>query len=79
MQGEFALRGEVLDLRMGGDDFAYRILFDFYAIESIKRFDPLDQSGQEKVPQLFIRPLKEVVWNDQRKETLSRNLEQFEK
>jgi transcription-repair coupling factor (superfamily II helicase) len=78
MQGEFALRGEVLDLRMGGDDEAYRILFDFFTVESIKRFDPLDQSGLEKVPELLIRPLKEVIWTDDRIETLSRNLAVFE-
>ena len=78
MQGEFALRGEVLDLRMGGDDDAYRILFDFNRVESIKRFDPLDQSGLEKVPELRIRPLKEVIWSDDRIEILKRNLASFE-
>ncbi|MDR2536174.1 MAG: transcription-repair coupling factor, partial [Treponema sp.] len=78
MQGEFALRGEVLDLRMGGDDEAYRILFDFDTVDSIKRFDPLDQSGLEKVPELLIRPLKEVIWSDERIEGLSRNLADFE-
>ncbi|MDR0376244.1 MAG: transcription-repair coupling factor [Spirochaetaceae bacterium] len=78
VHGEFALRGEVLDLFMGGDDAAYRILFDFDRIESIKRFDPLDQSGLDTVEELTIRPLKEVVWTDERILALSRNLEAAE-
>ncbi|AEF86715.1 transcription-repair coupling factor [Treponema primitia ZAS-2] len=82
VHGEFALRGEVLDILMGGDDSAYRVLFDFDQVESIKRFDPVDQSSlgpgdREKVGELVIRPLKEVVWSDERIETLSRNLASF--
>jgi transcription-repair coupling factor (superfamily II helicase) len=75
VHGEFALRGEVLDILMGGDEEAYRILFDFDKVESIKRFNPVDQGGQEKVNELIIRPLKEVIWTDERIETLSKNLE----
>jgi transcription-repair coupling factor (superfamily II helicase) len=77
-QGEFALRGEVLDLLMAGDDKAYRILFDFDTIESIKLFDPVDQSGLNRVKECFVRPLKEVVWSDDRIDVLSKNLSQFE-
>ncbi|WP_010258193.1 transcription-repair coupling factor [Treponema primitia] len=83
VHGEFALRGEVLDILMGGDDSAYRVLFDFDQVESIKRFDPVDQSSlgpgdREKVSELVIRPLKEVVWTDERIEVLSRNLATME-
>ncbi|MDR2096468.1 MAG: transcription-repair coupling factor [Treponema sp.] len=78
VHGEFALRGEVLDILMGGDDKAYRILFDFDKVESIKRFDPIDQSGQEKVSEILIRPGKEVIWTDERIDALSENLAAFE-
>ncbi|MDR3302797.1 MAG: transcription-repair coupling factor, partial [Treponema sp.] len=78
MHGEFTLRGEVLDVFMGGDKRAYRVLFDFDRVESIKRFDPQDQSGQEKVSELVIRPLKEVFWSDDRIETLSVNLASYD-
>ncbi|MDR2740212.1 MAG: transcription-repair coupling factor [Treponema sp.] len=84
VHGEFALRGEVLDILMGGDDQAYRVLFDFDTVESIKRFDPIDQSSvgqggsgsgaQDRVTRLVIRPLKELVWTNERIEILSRNL-----
>jgi transcription-repair coupling factor (superfamily II helicase) len=84
VHGEFALRGEVLDILMGGDEEAYRVLFDFDRVESIKRFNPIDQSsspagqsGAGKPACLRIRPLKEVIWTDDRIEALQANLEAF--
>ncbi|MDR2478915.1 MAG: transcription-repair coupling factor [Treponema sp.] len=79
VHGEFALRGEVLDIFMGGEDEAYRILFDFDTVESIKRFDPVGQGsigGQagEKLTTLLIHPLREVVWTDERIEALETKL-----
>ncbi|MDR3139899.1 MAG: transcription-repair coupling factor [Treponema sp.] len=78
IHGEFALRGEVLDIFMGGDEEAYRILFDFDRIESIKPFDPLDQSSRGKTEELIIRPLKEVVWTEERVAALEARLSGFE-
>jgi transcription-repair coupling factor (superfamily II helicase) len=78
IHGEFALKGEVLDLFMGGDDEAYRVLFDFDTVESIKPFDPLDQSGRERVEELIVRPIKELIWTDDRIDILGRNLAEFE-
>ena len=78
VHGEFALRGEVLDIFMGGDDNAYRILFDFDTIESIKQFDPVIQNtGGSKLERIVIRPMKEVVWTDENIETLEKNLSVF--
>ena len=75
VHGEFALRGEVLDIFMGGDEDAYRVLFDFDTIESIKQFDPAMQgTGSQKFPQLVIRPTRELVWTDDRIEVLEKNL-----
>ena len=68
VKGEFALRGEVLDIFMPGDKCAYRVLFDFDIIEQIKAFDPETQgtSSKETCPDsLVIYPMKEVVWNDE--------------
>ena len=78
VHGEFALRGEVLDIFMGGDDYAYRALFDFDTVESIKQFDPVDQgTANVKLRELTIRPMREVVWSDERIETLEKNLASF--
>jgi len=75
VHGEFALRGEVLDIFMGGDEHAQRVLFDFDKVENIKHFDPvLQTTGSEKIKELVIRPMKEVVWTDDRIETLEKNL-----
>ncbi|MDR1024184.1 MAG: hypothetical protein LBL56_00535, partial [Treponema sp.] len=80
LHGEFALRGEVLDILMGADDEAYRILLDFDRVERIRRFDPVDQSSsgpqaREQLPGFYIRPMRELVWTDERIETLAHNLE----
>ncbi|MDR2445758.1 MAG: transcription-repair coupling factor [Treponema sp.] len=76
--GEFTLRGEVLDVFMPGDDDAYRVLFDFDVIESIKKFNPEDQSGGEKAAALRLRPFKELIWTDDRIDALSDNLTLFD-
>lgn len=65
LPGEYAVRGEVLDVYVPGDDIAVRIHFDFDRIERIVRFDPATQSGKEKAEQICIRPLKEVVWDSE--------------
>jgi len=80
--GEYALRGEVIDIFMGGDDLAYRILFDFDKVESIKKFDPVNQTTEqnaqtEKPREMKIRPMREVVWTDDRIEILEKNLASF--
>jgi transcription-repair coupling factor (superfamily II helicase) len=82
VQGEFALRGEVLDIFMGtdysvmGTDMAYRVLFDFDRVESIKQFDPVIQgTSKEKLSLLVICPMKEVIWTDDRIESLEKNLD----
>jgi transcription-repair coupling factor (superfamily II helicase) len=75
VRGEFALRGEVLDILMGGDDRAYRVLLDFDKVEAIRRFDPQDQSGGGERPGGFvIRPMRELVWTDDRIEALGDTL-----
>jgi transcription-repair coupling factor (superfamily II helicase) len=76
LHGEFALRGEVLDIFPGGEDEAYRILFDYDKVESIRTFDPSDQGfTRAKLPSFVIRPLKEVVWTEETILTLAENLE----
>jgi len=78
VHGEFALRGEVLDIFMGGDEQAYRILFDFDKVEMIKQFDPVMQGARDvKLKELILRPMKEVIWTDDRIDALEKNLASF--
>lgn len=63
LPGEFAQRGEVLDLFMPSDPQAIRIQFSYDVIEKITRFDAGSQSGHERVESCVLRPLKEIVWD----------------
>ncbi|MDR3324511.1 MAG: transcription-repair coupling factor [Spirochaetaceae bacterium] len=79
MGGEFVLRGEVIDLFLGAEERAYRIMLDFDKIESIKSFDPETQStGSIPVNEIIIRPMKELVWTDDRIDVLGENLARME-
>jgi transcription-repair coupling factor (superfamily II helicase) len=71
--GEFASRGEVLDV-MQADEDPVRILFDYDTVESIKYFDAelgtttiamsAEAGGAPNLREVTIRPQKEVVWGD---------------
>lgn len=71
MKGEFALRGEVIDVFMPGENQPYRIVFEFDEIEYIKTFDVESQSTKESLESILIYPMKEVLWTEE----LSKNLE----
>ena len=79
--GEFALRGEVLDIFLPGYDQAVRIVFEFDEVEEIKFFSPVTQASGEKIPRISLYPSKEVVWDDERIGVLEKSLssEDFEK
>ena len=78
LPGEFALRGEVLDLYMPGDEEAWRLVFEFDSVEEIRRFDPGDQSSRiSREERLSVRPVKEVIWDDERRSVLYRRLSQL--
>ncbi len=72
--GEFALRGEVLDIFLPGYEEAVRIVFEFDEVEEIKYFNPVSQGSGEKIPRISLYPSKEVVWDDQRIEALEAHL-----
>ena len=78
VRGEFALRGEVLDIcaaaNKGSQHTAYRIQFDFTAIEKIKSFDMHTQASVEEFDSLTLYPMKEVIWDDERIATLEKNV-----
>lgn len=77
LPGEFAVRGEVLDIYMPGYEYAVRIHFDYDRIERIIRFDPETQTGREKLTQIHVRPLKELVWDKTRIYQLQNNATDF--
>jgi len=76
--GEFALRGEVLDLFPAGGDEALRIIFDFDEIEDIRRFDPMNQESEGHNGPIEILPVKELIWDDDRIAHLERRMSELE-
>ena len=66
IHGEFALRGEVLDIYISGEENPVRIVFEFDEVEEIRTFDPLTQKSIEKIKTVSILPVKEFIWTDER-------------
>lgn len=72
--GEFALRGEVLDVAPLGESEAIRIVFAWDEVEEIKRFDPMTQVSSGSVDSVTLHPLREVVWEPERVSDLQSRL-----
>ncbi|MBN2651413.1 MAG: transcription-repair coupling factor, partial [Spirochaetales bacterium] len=65
VEGEFAVRGEVLDIFLVGADKACRVFFAWDEIEKIRYFDAVSQVSESDVDSVDIYPVKEDLWNDQ--------------
>ncbi len=65
--GEFAIRGEILDIGMYSG--TWRIVVDFGTIETITCIaTDYHAEGEEKTfeaPRLFIHPYSEIIWNEE--------------
>jgi len=70
--GEFALRGEVLDVYPAGEEEAIRIVFGFDTVEDIRHFDPISQSSTGSLEEVHLIPVRELLWTDARIEGLER-------
>ncbi|MBI9100908.1 MAG: transcription-repair coupling factor [Spirochaetales bacterium] len=66
VEGEFALRGEVLDIFMPGIDQAVRIVFEFDEVEEIKLFSTDNQSSSVKLASIDLYPMREIIWDEER-------------
>ena len=78
VRGEFSLRGEVLDIFLPLDDNPVRITFDFDEIESFKEFEIDSQTTLNVKDDVFIYPLKEVIWNEELISTLENKLKEYQ-
>jgi transcription-repair coupling factor (superfamily II helicase) len=74
--GEFALRGEVLDLGLpGSEGEALRVVFEFDEIEEIRTFDPVSQSSIETLSEVHVFPASEFIWTAEGVERVGEFLE----
>ena len=74
VHGEFALRGEVLDIYPPGMSEAVRFVFDFDEIEDIRLFNPLSQVSSSKLERFTLFPQGEIVWTDKTVDSLKEYL-----
>ena len=70
VHGEFALRGEVLDVFLPGWDEAIRIVLDFDEISEIRLFDPATQASLKRRDRVELHPMREVLWDETERENL---------
>jgi len=63
IQGEYSLKGEVLDIYLPGNDFAVRIVFEWDEIEAIRTFDPVNQNSISEMQQVTVYPAGEIIWD----------------
>jgi transcription-repair coupling factor (superfamily II helicase) len=76
--GEFAVRGGILDLFPSGAAAPLRLDFFGDAIEGIRSFDPLSQRSTGTVDRVALKPVNEVLLDDQAIQRFrSRYREQF--
>ena len=61
VQGEVAVRGEVVDLWPHGEDQAVRVALDYDRVSEIKRFDPLTQRSTGETAAITIAPPRETA------------------
>ncbi|MFP4375996.1 MAG: transcription-repair coupling factor [Spirochaetales bacterium] len=65
VRGEYAVRGEVVDLFQPGDEYGTRIEFAFDEIEEIRQFEAETQSSVGKIKRFLLHPEREIVWDDE--------------
>ncbi|HTO23454.1 MAG TPA: hypothetical protein VMQ10_13355, partial [Spirochaetia bacterium] len=75
VHGEFAVRGEVLDVYVPGQRQAARILLDFDEVTSIRAFDPVDQGSTGELASLRITPCREVTISEVLRAPISESLQ----
>jgi len=70
VHGEFAVRGEVIDVYVPGQEKAHRIMLDFDEVTAIRTFDPLDQGSTGAEDSVEIAPCREVCLDEEMGEVL---------
>ena len=78
LPGEFALRGEVLDIVFPGGG-GIRVIFDFDKIEKIKTFMPDTQATDREIQNALVFPMKEFSFGKEEVEFLEKKLDEYKK
>ena len=76
-QGEFSLRGDILDIYEMNSEVPYRIEFFGDEIDGIRTFDIEKQTSLQKVDSVIIYPASEVVLTDKDFLRAEKNIQEF--
>jgi transcription-repair coupling factor (superfamily II helicase) len=63
-QGEYAVRGSIVDLFPAGEELGYRLDFFGDEIESLRRFNPADQRSEGSAAELLLLPAAETLLDE---------------
>jgi transcription-repair coupling factor (superfamily II helicase) len=76
--GEYAVRGSLIDLFPAGEEMALRLDFFGDEIDSLRRFDPVDQRSTDKAKSFTLMPASEALLDEETiKRFRSRYREEF--
>lgn len=75
--GEFAVRGDIIDIFPIGSETPYRLDIGFDEIEKIKLFKPDTQTSFGQTDQIHILPMNELFFNDTEREAAVEKVEAF--
>ncbi len=73
-EGEFSIRGNVIDVYPPGTPRPYRMLFAGDEIESIREFDPVSQRSGRELDECTLHPARELILTADARERALRNL-----
>ena len=74
-QGEYSLRGDILDIFERSAQYPYRIEFFGYEIDGIRIFNPENQLSLENVEQILIEPVTDLLLTEEDYARGQKNLE----
>ncbi len=74
VRGEYALRGEVVDVFPAGAEEPIRIVIDFDEISELKSFHPGSQASSGALDHAIITPMRELTWDEERLSVLERQM-----
>ena len=63
-KGEFAIRGDIVDIFSPNEKKPVRISFNFEDIESLNFFNPENQKSEEKIDNYSLFIASEILFND---------------
>ena len=74
-QGEYSLRGDILDIFERSAQYPYRIEFFGDEIDGIRIFNPENQLSLENVEQILIEPVTDLLFTEEDYARVQKNLE----